>query len=331
MSGQVFHAPFLYTLKEFDWKYVWERSNKKAREKYPEVQSFDSWEQLLEAADLELVVINTPNALHFPMAKQALEKGKHVVVEKPFTLSVSEAEELLLLAKRKNRIISVFHNKRLEGEFKTVQELLKSEKLGKLLSFETRFDRFRPEIGNKKWKENEVPGAGLLYDLGPHLIDQVLQLFGLPEKISARLEKQRPQTQVIDFFEIQFHYAHCHAIAKAGMLEQPPFLKYKIEAEKGCFLKSGSDPQEELLKQGILPVGPDWGKEDEPQWGTIQWKNGRQEKVPTLQGTYSDFYLNVFQQIRLQAGYDTSQSGLDCVRIIECALQSEASGAPVLV
>ena len=323
MSGQVFHAPFIEAHPGFQLKYILERTASLSAERYPKSIIVRSFEEVLNDQEVELVVVNTPNQLHAPMAKQALLAGKHVIVEKPFSITVEEGKDVMNIARQQQKTLNVFHNKRFEGEFKTVRQLIQDGVLGQLSLFETHFDRYRPEIGPKKWKEEDVPGAGLLYDLGPHMIDQALVLFGWPKAITADLQKQREGSKVIDYFHITLHYDQHDAIVTAGMFAQGPVMKYYIKGIDGLYTKYGTDPQEALLKQGVLPTTYDWGKEASSQWGKITDTQGDESFVPTASGTYMDYYQSVYQTIREGvAPMVLVEEALDTVAVIELALKA---------
>jgi len=323
MSGQVFHAPFIEAHPGFQLKYIVERTASLSVARYPQATIARSFEEVLKDPEVELVVVNTPNQLHAPMAKQALLAGKHVIVEKPFSITVEEGKEVMAIARQQKKTLNVFHNKRFEGEFKTVRQLIQDETLGPLSLFETHFDRYRPEIGPKKWKEEDVPGAGLLYDLGPHMIDQALVLFGWPKAVTGDLQKQREGSKVIDYFHITLHYDQHDAIVTAGMFAEGPTVKYLIKGAKGRYTKYGADPQEALLKQGVLPTTYDWGKEAAAQWGKITNASGEESFVPTLVGTYMDYYESIYQTIREGAlPAVRAEEALDTIAIIELAHQS---------
>ncbi|MDB5256918.1 MAG: oxidoreductase [Chitinophagaceae bacterium] len=327
MSGQVFHAPFIEAHPGFQLKYIVERTNSLSAERYPLSTIVRSFEEVLNDEEVELVVVNTPNQLHASMAAQALLAGKHVVVEKPFSITVEEGKEVMRIAAQQQRTLNVFHNKRFEGEFKTVRQLIQDNVLGQLSLFETHFDRYRPEIGPKKWKEEDVPGAGLLYDLGPHMIDQALVLFGWPKAITGDLQKQREGSKVIDYFHITLHYEQHDAIVTAGMFAQGPVVKYLIKGTNGVYTKYGTDPQEALLKQGVLPTTYDWGKEASSQWGKITNTQGEESFVPTAAGTYMDYYESVYQTIRHGAAQAVrAEEALDTIAVIELAHKSSEAG-----
>lgn len=324
MSGEVFHAPLLQAHSGFRLHSILERTHEKSRGRYPQVKIVRSYDELLADPEIQLVVVNTPNPLHFPMTRDALLAGKHVVVEKPFTIETRDGESLIALAQEKKRVLSVFHNKKYEGEFKTVQKLIQENAFGAITVFETRFDRYRPDIGPKKWKEEQNPGAGILYDLGPHIIDQVLTLFGMPVAIEADIQIQRVNGQVPDYFRIELFYPTHTAVVSAGMLAKEPFLKYYITGENGTYTKYGNDPQEEMLKNGISPLIDNWGVEPESNWGTFETPEGVKRKIPTLRGSYMDYYTNVFNQIQDPADDYTSgaRAALSVILIIELATQS---------
>jgi len=323
MSGEVFHAPVISAHSGFNLKYILERTKEKSRERYPNAIIVKSFEALLSNPSIELIIVNTPNYLHYSMTKDALTAGKHVVVEKPFTVSVEEGVELIELAKEKKLVLGVFHNKRLEGEFKTVSKIIKDNTLGRLELFETHFDRYRPEIGPKKWKEEENPGAGLLYDLGPHMIDQALVLFGMPLAVETDLQIQRKGGKVVDYFNIKLIYQDFVAIVTAGMFAQEPVLKYYIQGEKGTFKKFGNDPQEGLLKMGHSPLEKNWGVEPEEQWGTVTLNDGLNYKVPTIPGSYLEYYHSIYESIRNgNKLIIEAEEALNTIKIIEAAIES---------
>jgi predicted dehydrogenase len=292
MSGQLFHAPFLNAHSSYDFAYVLERSKKKCNDHYPSVISLDTWEQIL-ASDAELIIINTPTYLHYPMAKEALLAGKNVVVEKPVCSSVKETEELITLAKQQHLVLNVYHNMRLEGEVKTAKELIDQGTLGDIIGFEAYFDRYRPDLGPKVWKESPHAGAGLVYDIGSHLIDQVLQFFGEPKNITSAIKIERPVASVPDCFDIQFHYKNFTANIGAGMLIQNPRPKLKITGTKGTYTYNNFDPQESQLKQGMSPIDENFGIDLPENYGTFEKVDGSVQRIPTHKGGYMEYYDNL--------------------------------------
>jgi predicted dehydrogenase len=206
MSGGIFHAPFLNINPGFNLYAVWERSKNLAEEKYPGIKTYKTLDDMLADSSVELVIVNTPNNTHYEYAKKALEAGKHVVVEKPFTITVKEGNDLIELVKKQDKKLSVYQNRRYDSDYKTIRKILQENVLGDLVEVEMHFDRFKEELSPKLHKEIPGPGSGSLYDLGAHLIDQSLQLFGMPVKIFADIQAMRPISKVDDYFELLFYY-----------------------------------------------------------------------------------------------------------------------------
>lgn len=325
MSGRVFHAPFLHALPAFDLYSVWERDKDLAAVLYPSIRTCRSLEALLEDADVELVVVNTPNYTHYAYAKQALLAGKHVVVEKPFSTTVAEAVELMQLAAAKKRKLSVFQNRRYDSDFKTVRKVVESRVLGDMAEVEIHYDRYSEALSPKVHKEIPGPGTGILYDLAPHLIDQALQLFGMPEAVFADLRILRPVSRVDDYMEVLLYYPSFPVRLKSGYLvrETPP--AYTVHGAKGSFIKRRSDVQETDLLQGRLSDG----KEPESEWGILHTDAGR-EYVPSLHGDYGSFYTQLARAIREDAPLPVSpEDGVAIMRVIEAAIRSNREGAVV--
>ncbi|MEN8119292.1 MAG: Gfo/Idh/MocA family oxidoreductase [Bacteroidota bacterium] len=331
MSGQVFHAPFLLTNPHFTITKILERTKNISKEKVPEAKIVRSYKEILDDNEIDLVVVNTPNFLHFKMAKQALLHGKHVVLEKPFTNTVEEGKVLIELAKQKGLLLSVYHNRRFDNGHKTVKQILDRKLLGDLKIFEAHFDRFRPEPGPKKWKEEENPGAGILYDLGSHLIDEALTLFGMPNAIYADLQIQRKNGQVTDYFDIKLNYESLTVKLVAGMLMKEAGPKFVLHGDTGSYIKYGNDPQEKQLMNGVFPDSKKYGIEDESNWGILNNDNGR-GAYPTLPGTYQDFYDNIYQTIvNKKELLIEPEEALDVIFLIEKAIQSDKERRTVLL
>lgn len=259
--AQTMHAPLIHQEPLLDLTAVVERHHQKSKEKYPAVTVYRSLEALLAEADVDLIVICTPNEYHFSQAKMALEAGKHVVVDKPITVSSSEAEALLSLAKSKGKLLSAFQNRRWDGDFQTITKLLHEGTLGRIVHFESHFDRFRPEP-TENWREQQVPGSGILYDLGAHLIDQALLLFGKPEWVYAEILTQRSGVEADDFFDLTLMYPTTKVRLSASILMNAPLPKFLVLGDKGSYSKYGLDVQEAAFKAGILPGSDHWGEED---------------------------------------------------------------------
>jgi len=329
MSGWVFHAPLLHVHQGFDIAVILERTSNRSTERYPYVRIVPTYDEMLADPEIELVIVNTPDNLHYEMCLQALEAGKHLVVEKPFTQTSSQADELIAKAKEKGLIISVFQNRRWDSDFLTVKKVIDGKMLGRLVEYEAHFDRFRNYIQENTWKELAEIGTGTIYNLGPHLIDQALVLFGLPSSVTADLRKQRSGSQVDDAFTLWLNYADVKVTLKAGYLVRSPGPRYLLHGTEGSFLKVGYDPQEEQLKAGILPGSPGWGEEAKENMGTLDTTiDGLhfQGTLESIAGNYLAYYDTVHQALTegIVTGV-TAEQGRDVIRIIEAALLSSKS------
>jgi predicted dehydrogenase len=328
MAGRVFHAPTISAVPGLRLRKVVERQGDRSRDRYPKVEIVRTVEDLLRDGTVELVVVATPNSTHFALARQALEAGRHVVVDKPFTVTYAEAQELVSLARVRERLLTVFHNRRWDGDFLTVRRIVDAGVLGRLVDYEAHFDRFRSALKFSAWKEQDQPGAGILYDLGSHLIDQALVLFGWPETVTANLRVQRDGARVADAFDVALHYPGLKATLKAGMLVRERGPRFVLHGTSGSFLKSGMDPQEEALSRGSDPAGPEWGREEREQWGILNTDLGGlhvEGRVETLPGRYQAFYENVYAAI---LGHEElvvePEAAGRTIRLIELAEKSHA-------
>lgn len=326
MSGLVFHAPLITTNPGFRLSKIVERSTEKSRERFPQATIVRSFEELIADPELELIVVNTPNALHLDMARRALEAGKHVILEKPMTVTAADAQTLIALARSRNLMLSVFQNRRWDGDFQTLQRVVQNGLLGQIVEFEGHYDRFRNYIEANTWKEESGPGAGILYNLGSHMIDQALALFGKPEAVSGEVGIQRPGGQVDDFYHLTLHYPSLRVVLKSSYLVREAGPRYIMHGTQGSFIKYGLDPQEEALKAAQLPIGPNWGAEQPDTWGTLNTEIGGLHYsgcIETMAGNYPYFYQNIYQVIRegkeLAVKPEESMLGL---AIIEAAIQS---------
>ncbi|MDO3380651.1 Gfo/Idh/MocA family oxidoreductase [Gilvimarinus algae] len=296
MSGRIFHAPFIEQHPGLVLHSILERSQSLARERYPNAKIVRDFAALLEDPAIDVVVVNTPNTLHYPMARAALEAGKHVIVEKPFTVSVDEGKALIELAEQRQLMLSVYHNRRLQSGHLTVRQLLERGELGQLNTFATHIDRYRPEPGPKKWKEDPNPGAGLLYDLGSHLLDEAAMLFGLPLAVTADLRCEREHGQVCDYFQLRLDYPRHKCLLSASMLAREPGPAYLLHGDKASYLKAEGDIQESLLAAGAIPDTDHWCREQPHQWGLLHSEQGR-SAYPTVDGRYQDFYDNIYRHL----------------------------------
>jgi len=326
MSGLVFHSPFLAINPHFKFYAVWERSKNLAEEKYPDVKTYRTLESMFADDLVELVIVNTPNYTHYEYSKRSLEAGKHVIVEKPFTVNVEQADELIALAKKQNKILSVYQNRRYDSDYKTIKKVLSENLLGELVEVEMHFDRFREELSPKEHKETPGPGAGVLYDLGSHLIDQALQLFGKPEKIFADIRIIRPLSKVDDYFELLFYYPKLRVRLKASYVVREALPGYILHGLKGSFIKPKTDMQETLLKEGVIPGKKDWGTEPETERGLLHTEiKGKEviEFITSERGNYNDYYEAIYDAIRNHEPLPvTAEEGAEVVRIIVTAFKS---------
>jgi predicted dehydrogenase len=332
MAARVMHAPFLATLPQYKVVTVLERNREESRQLFPDAQIVRSLEELL-ASDIDLVVITTPNDTHLPYTLQALAAGKHVVLEKPFTITSSDAQQLINATSQSGKVLSVFQNRRYVADFLTIKKIIQEELLGTIHEFEAHYDRYRPQAKPNAWREENLPGSGILYDLGPHLVDQALCLFGLPQQITADIRKQRTHSVVDDYFDLCLDYGYTKVVLKAGMLVREPGPRYVIHGTEGSFIKSGEDPQEAILKTGQLPTAPDWGSEPEELYGHLHTTvNGEEinQKYPSLQGGFGGYYSNLYETIvNGKPLSEKPEHGYNTIKIIELAFESHQAKATI--
>lgn len=329
MSGKIFQAPFLHADDRFEIKKVYERSSERSKEEYPYVEIVRSFEELL-TKDIDLVIISTPNHQHVPMARQAMEAGKNVIVEKPVAATAKEADELCKLAKEKGVLFSVYQNRRLDGDFLTVKKLIEEGKLGEIVDYEAHYDRFATGTSSKQWKADGGKGVGILYDLGVHIIDQAYVLFGMPKEVYADFRKQRPETNGIDNFEVILYYEDKRAILSAGEVVVKQGPHYMVNGRTGTFIKYGMDVQENALIAGKRPPMEDWGQDLAEDYGmlyTIENGEERSVKVPTEIGNYGAYYDNIYHVLTEGAElFVKPEETVDVLKIIEMAQKSHETG-----
>lgn len=324
MSGSIFHAPFLKVSPRFHLSAVLERTKNLSETLFPEIKIYRDVDSLLSDSSVELVVINTPNYTHYDYALKALKAGKHIVVEKPFTVTVLEGENLKRLAEKNNRVLTVYHNRRYDSDFRTIQKVLKSRKLGEIVEAEFRFDRYRLKPGKKVHKETPGPGTGNLYDLGSHLIDQALVLFGWPKKIFADIDILGRESKVDNYFEIILFYDRMRVRLHSSYLVMDTLPETVLYGERGSFIKPKGDLQESELSKGILPGGDDWGRDSKS--GKLKTHSGNKELATTVMaenGNYGAFYDELYPAIRYgKQPPVTATQAMDVIRIIELSYKS---------
>jgi scyllo-inositol 2-dehydrogenase (NADP+) len=330
LSGKVFHAPFLELHPGFRLAGIWERSRKEAQQVYPNIRSYDTLEEVLGDETIELVVVNTPNYTHYEYTKRALEAGKHVVVEKPFVTTAAEGEELKALAEAHGLMISVYQNRRWDSDLLTVKRVLESGELGEIVEAALHFDRFKAALSPKQHKEAPGPGAGVLYDLGPHLIDGALHLFGAPEAVFADIRTLRPGSEVDDYFELLLYYPRLRVRLHSSYYVREALPSFQLYGRQGTFLKARADVQEPRLLEGARPGGPDWGREPAEAAGLLHTERDGtpvREIVATEAGNYGRYYDGIFEAIRKGSVPPvTASDGILVVRIIEAAFRSQQEG-----
>lgn len=335
LAGQAFHAPVIRGVQGMELACILERHGSKAKEKYPEVRVARNLDEMLSDKTINLCVVATPNDTHYSYTKACLEAGRHVVVDKPFTPTMAEAEQLVRLAADRGRLVTVYQDRRWDGEFHTVKDLVKSGALGSVVEYESRFDRFRLESKPGAWRERaDHPAAGVLWDLGPHLIDQALVLFGTPESIWASAFCQRQTAQIDDSFDVHMEYPHLRATLRARIIAYAPGPHLLIHGTGGSFIKYGMDPQEEILRSPNCldgpDWGPDWGVETEDRWGMLSPVGGQPHKVKTERGDYRGYYANVRDAIEKGSPLDvTPDQALRTMRGILLAHKSSREGRRV--
>lgn len=330
MSGQVFHAPFVHTNPHFELYKIVERNKELSKERYPYATIVRSFEELIQDPEIELVVVNTPDITHYDYARKALEAGKHVVVEKPFTSTAAQGEELIALASEKGLMLSVYQNRRWDADFLTVQEILSHQLLGRLVEYESTFARYRNFIKPGTWKETGKDGGGLTYNLGAHLIDQAILLFGMPEAVFADIDTVRTDGKVDDYFMIRFLRPalapDVKVTLKASYLMREAEPRFVLHGTLGSYVKHGVDKQEAALLRGEMPGGPHWGEETEEELGLIHTEIDRQvicRKYPGIPGDYGRYYQNIYEHLRLGKSLQTgARDILNVIRVIEAAYRS---------
>ena len=348
LGGRVFHAPFVSAVPGLRLVSIMQRTGDKAAKAYPAIKIERSLEGTLADKSVDVVVVSTPNETHFALAKQVLEAGKHVVIDKPFSPTSAEAQELGRIAKSKGLLAIPFHNRRWDGDFQTVRKLLQEDAIGRLVTFESHFDRFRPTPRENTGKEAGNPANGMLFDLGPHLVDQALALFGPPDAITASVRADRDQTAIEDAFDTTLHYpgkngkgmlAHCRT-SYLACINSPRFL---LHGTAGSFKKHGLDPQEGALEGGakvpVMGSNEVWLNEKESAWGKLAVAPNPadpsmliERQVKTELGDYRGFYANVRDAVLGKAPLAvTAEDGYRVSKLLELARESSAQACTLKV
>jgi scyllo-inositol 2-dehydrogenase (NADP+) len=327
LAGRAFHAQVIRATPGLRLAAILQRHGSEAAQKYPDVRVVRSVEELLIIPDIRLVVIATPNETHAPIARQCLEAGRDVVVDKPFATTLKEAAEVVDLARKCGRLITVYQNRRYDGDFQALRKIVADKRLGRIVRFETNYDRFRPELKQGAWRERVEPGAGILFDIAPHLIDHAMVLFGLPDAVTADVRVERASAVVDDSFDVMLHYAAgMRAVLRSTMLAVVTRPRFVVHGTRGSFVKQTFDPQEINLRRGVIPESGPWGEEAEEDWGvitTIEDDVAVKRSVPPANSDYRDYYANVRDAMLGRAELAvTPEYALQAMRVLELARES---------
>lgn len=328
MSGKVFHAPFIHLHPGFHLLGAWERSKKLIKEDYPSVRSYDSIDELLRDT-VDMVVVNTPVDTHYEYTKKVLEAGKHALVEKAFTATAAQAKELKALAESKGLNLCVYQNRRWDSDFLTVKQVVEQGLLGDIVEAEFRFDRYNPMLSPKQHKETGTKGSGVLRDLGAHIIDQALYMFGFPKAVFADIRVLRENSVVGDDFSVILYYDDKRVKLHSGFFVCEAVPAYAVHGRNGSFLKQRGDVQENMLKAGYIPDTPDWGSETSDMEGILSYmKDGERQrkKVRTLRGNYYHLYEALYDALANGGRIPVpAADGVQTMRIIDAAEESSAT------
>ena len=297
LAGRAFHAPVIRAVPGMHLAVILQRTGNEAAEKYPDIRIVRSLDELLTIEEIRLVVIATPNDTHYSLARRCLEAGRDVLVDKPFATTLEEARSLVEFAERAGRLITVYQNRRYDGDFQAIRKLVEAGALGRVVRFETNYDRYRPQLKPGAWRETRRAGSGILFDIAPHLIDHALVLFGLPEAVTADIRIEREQALADDAFDILFHYPQSmRAVLRSTMLAAAPRPRFVLHGTRGSFVRQAFDPQENNLRQGNIPRDGPWGAEPEEHWGVLTALEGNRlidRRVPSAGCDYRDYYANL--------------------------------------
>ncbi len=322
MAGKIFHAPVIQAVPGLRLVAIQSSQPDKVNADWPEVWVSQTFEEVIQNPQIDLVVIATPNTTHFELARRALLAGKHVVVDKPFTLYSSEARVLAAMASEGQRLLAVFQNRRWDDDFLTLRKLVEAGALGEVVYFESHFDRYRPQVQNR-WREQAGPGSGLWYDLGPHLADQALELFGPPLAVYADIAQQREHAQTPDYFHVLLRYPRLRVVLHASALAPGGSARFVVHGTAGSFVCRGLDAQEALLKQGLRPGGPGWEARQDEAW--LYRPDHAPDPVPLEAGDYRRFYEGVRDAIWQQGPNPVPpEQAVRLMEVLEAAIRSAA-------
>jgi predicted dehydrogenase len=326
--SKIFHVPLLEATEGYKITALSSSHPADVKAILPGVDVVSDPKALATHPDIDLVVIASPNETHAPLAELAIRAGRNVVVDKPFTISVAEARHLAALAKEKKVLLSVFQNRRWDSDFLTIQDAIRQDLAGRVVLFESRIDRYRPEVRDR-WREVPGPGAGLLYDLGPHLIDQTLILFGIPDTVQATLAKQRRGAKTDDFFQLVLRYGEMVATLQAGSLVSGGSPRFAVHGDRASLVKQKPDIQEDQLRAGVLPGSPDWGFDPDDAI-LYEGSTGEMRTLKTTRGDQRGYYVALREALAGRAPNPVPpEQGATVMAIIEAAMRSDQEGCRV--
>ena len=336
LAGRAFHAQVIMRVPGLRLAAILQRSGNEAAEKYPEVRVVRTLEELLAITEIRLVVVATPTETHYELARRCVLAGRDVLVDKPFTTTLEESRELVALAKKTNRLLTAYQNRRFDGDFQTLAQIAGSGELGRIVSFEANYDRFRPQLKPGAWRERRGPGAGIFLDIGPHLIDYAMVLFGMPDAITADIRIEREGAEADDTFDMALHYRSAVRVdLRSSILAAAPRPHLSLRGTRGSFVKHSVDPQELNLRYGKIPESGPWGAEPEEKWGELTIARDGQlstRKVASLDSDYRVFYANLRDAMLGKAPLlVTPEWAMDIVRLMELARKSSAERRTVPV
>lgn len=326
LAGRIFHTAVISAVPGLHLAAIVKPTGEQAKEAYPHVPCYRSLDEMLDDKSIHLIVVATPSHKHYQMAEECLSDGRNVVIDKPFTLTSAEAAALIRLARERKLLLSAYQNRRWDGDFLTIRKILSTGTLGRLVAYESHFDRFRPEPRLDVWRESGGPGSGTLFDLGTHLIDQAANLFGNPSRITASVRIDRDHAASDDAFDITLAYEGDHnLIVKLGAssIARIPGARFTLHGMRGSYVKFGLDPQEQQLKDGVSFTAPGFGVDPESEWGTLQIMEDIPRRIPTENGDYRGYYANIRDTLLGKAQLAVTPEEAWCTaRLVELARQS---------
>jgi predicted dehydrogenase len=326
-SGKTFHAPLVTALPDFELVAVSSRDAARVRADLPDIAVHAEPLAVARLDSIDLVIIATPNDTHAPLARAALDAGKHVVIDKPFTIDLAEARDLIALAERRNTLLSVFHNRRWDSDFLTIRQAIADGLAGEVSHFESHFDRFRPHVRDR-WRERDGPGSGIWFDLGPHLADQALQLFGLPDLIQASLAGQRAGSMADDWAHVLLHYGERRVVLHAGMLVAGGTSRFIAHGTAGSLVKRRADRQEQQLLDGIRPGEAGWGEDPDPL--LVYDSEGNEHPFPAIPGDQRRYYAGIADALRGKVANPAPPiQALAAMAVVVAAIESAKTHASV--